>query len=675
MHRLPTRASWWMTAASFAWVWGLLSVAWPHRELVCVGLAAVFGVTTWIATRWPWPGVVLTSGALVVLGLLGIGTEDPAPLGPLFIVLVMVGYLVPPPWSVLAVPALGAATAIPARWDAQDIIFGGLLLLLPWWFGARVRARDARRQQAAADALRLANLDPEVQGRQAAAAERDEVAASAFEVIGRAVGQMRVSAAAARASLDAATITAIHRKGEEATQRLRALLVLLREEPSDGPDRPALPVPAEGPPATAADEQTWRQTLLNGWPALLVLVDVFATPFVMSALEGTVAPALPSAAFLVLVVAPLMVAVVLRDRFPEVVPWMAAAVLILGALVEPAELGRDGVWLMVVVIALAWSAGHTGTRLALAAWFAFTMTVGFLVFIDTPYYLPIYLAMGALPFGAGAVWSGHHAEEAAHLGLAQLRQQEIEAAERAAVSRERLGLARDLHDAASHAVGTMMMQANAAKVLRERDPQGARAALDAIVDIAREAGTELRDIRSAGDRAIYGTGPGHLPATTAGTSPAYGTAGEEERAHSRSTGDISEAIAPLVTAARRAGATVSTSLDLRTQPAPEDVVLLLRVVREGLANAARHAPGSDIVVEVSVIPARVLVVVSNGPPRPATRQDGAVTTSLGLGLGLRGLRELVGERRGEVSAGATDFGFELRASFPPHPAEQPVVPT
>lgn len=661
MQSLPTRASWWMTAASFAWVWGLLSVAWPSRHALCLGLAVVFGATTWVATRWPWPGVVLTSGALVVLGLLGIGTEDPAPIGPLFIVLLTAGYLLPPRWSVLAVPVMGVATAVPARWDGASIIFGGLVLFLPWWFGTQVRVRDARRQQAAADALRLAGLDPAVRARQAAVAERDEVAVSAFEVIGRAVGQMARLAAAARESLDAPTIAAIHNKGEDATQRLRALLVLLRDDGADDPTpRSSQSEGVDevlGSVRPGPDEPS-SQTLLRGWPALLLPLDVFVTPSLVATLEGAPRSGSPSVVFLSGVVLPLMVVVVLRDRLPSVMPWVAGGVLVLAAVLTPEELARDGAWLMVVVVALAWSAGHVGTRQALAAWFAFTMTVGYLVYVDTPYYLPIYLALSALPFGAGAVWSGHHAAEAAHLLRAQVRQQEIETAERAAVSRVRLHLARDLHDAASHAVGTMMMQANAATVLRERDPHGARVALDAIVDIGREAGAELRDIRSTGDQ----------PAT-------HGPHGAETVERLSSSGDVAESIAPLVTAARRTGAQVTTSLDLRRRPSSEDVVLLLRVVREGLANAARHAPGSDVTVEVSVLTTRVLVVVTNGPARPGSRQDGAVKTPMGLGLGLRGLRELVGERQGEVSAGATNTGYELRATFAPQAVEHPVVPT
>ncbi|WP_154402047.1 histidine kinase [Ornithinimicrobium cavernae] len=652
MQRLSTRASWWMTAASFSWVWGLLSVAWPPRYALCLGLAVCFGVTTWVATRWPWPGVVLTSAGLVTLGLLGIGTEEPAPLGPLFIVIVTVSYLVPPRWSVLVVPVLLTATALPARWDPASVVFGGALLFLPWWFGVQVRVRDARRREAAEDLRRLTGVDPSALARQAAVSERDDVAASAFAVLGHAVGLMTEMAVAARESLDLEAIDSIHRKGEESTQRLRALLVLLRDE-APPVEAGAGAQPPAGPPARP-ERAGWWQAALGGWPALLILLDVVTAPFLSAALRGTSGAVHATPLFLLLVVLPLMVAVVVRDRWPVPALLGASVVLALGAVAGIAEVGRDGLWLMILAMALSWSAGRAGTPRSLAAWFVFTMTLGFLVWSDTPYYLPIYLAMEALPFGAAAVWSGHHAAETAHLGQAQARQAEIEAAERAAVSQERLHLARDLHDAASHAVGTMMMQANAARVLRERDPDGARAALAAVIDIGREAAAELRAIRGFSGEVPQGS----LRSLGRGADGA---------------GDVAEAIAPLVTAARRTGAHVRTDLDLRAVPSPEDVVLLLRVVREGLANAVRHAPGSEVTVAVSVTPSTLLTVVANGPARPDPRQDGAVTAPMGLGLGLRGLRELIGERQGELSAAATRAGFELRASFPSHHTQREAV--
>ncbi len=407
------------------------------------------------------------------------------------------------------------------------------------------------------------------------------MAAAAFAVIGDAVRRMTETAVVARESLELTAIDAIHRSGEEATQRLRALLVLLREQPpvaiAPSGARPAAPQAA--PPAVAA---------LLGAAALLAI---------------------------------------------------AAAT----GLFEP---DRDGLWVAIAAAVLSWWAGRAGTRRTSLAWLVLATTIVALITITAPDNLPIQIALLVLPFGAAVAWSGQHAAEAVHLIEAQLRQAQIEAAERIAVSDERLHLSRDLHDAASHAVGTMMMQANAAGVLRERDPDGARAALDAVVDIGREATVELRAIRDVPTR------PG-VPLSTS-THPS----GPDD------TIDLTHEVIRLVEAARSAGSRVTTDLDLRTDADPGDARLLLRVVREGLANAVRHAPGSEVTVEARLAGNLAVARVTNGPACPDRRHHSAVLANIGSGLGLRGLRELVDQRNGELTARETGSGFLLCATLP-----------
>lgn len=640
MHTMPTRASWWITTASYVWVWGVSSVTWPDRPWLCLGVALWFGLAARVVTWAPWPGVVLTAIGLVGLGLLGIGPEAPVPLGPLFVATALLGYQRPPLWSVWSVPILVGVTASFGHWELPSIAFGTVLLFLPWWFGVQVRVRDDHRRRAAEDADRLAQVDPVVQAQLAAATERDGVAASAFRAIDRAVEEMTGSALGARATLDARAIEAIHRSGEVATQRLRALLVVLREAPSTESVR-ALSDARGSTTATLQDRPSRRRLMVDAGLAALILLDVLAMPLVMSLLSEDDAPAWPSVPFLLMMVLPLMIAVALRRRLLVAALLAGAAVLIVGAVTGVADVGREGLWLTIAGVALSWSAGRAGTRRVLLAWLVFSVTTWTVVWLDMGYYLWIYLAIHLLTFAAAAIWSGHHAAETAHLLQVQDRRSEIADAERAAVARERLQLARDLHDAASHAVGTMMMQANAARVLLTRDPDGARAALDAVVEIGAQATRELRVISSAAEASLEDTP----------------TAAEKGLG-------LSEALAPPVAAARRAGVQVSTSLDLRSVPSPQDVQLLVRVLREGLANAVRHAPGSEVVVRVSSQAGDVQMVITNGPARPVPGQDVAVTTTTGSGLGLRGLRELVGEARGELVAGVAGAGYELRASFP-----------
>ena len=82
----------------------------------------------------------------------------------------------------------------------------------------------------------------------------------------------------------------------------------------------------------------------------------------------------------------------------------------------------------------------------------------------------------------------------------------------------------------------------------------------------------------------------------------------------------------LVESFRRAGAPVS--YDVRGDPAalPDTLGLTLyRILQEALTNTARHAPGADVEVRLSVGPDEtVLSVVSAGPP--------GVPNSEGVGL-------------------------------------------
>ncbi|HSJ73260.1 MAG TPA: histidine kinase dimerization/phosphoacceptor domain-containing protein, partial [Miltoncostaeaceae bacterium] len=94
----------------------------------------------------------------------------------------------------------------------------------------------------------------------------------------------------------------------------------------------------------------------------------------------------------------------------------------------------------------------------------------------------------------------------------RLRRERVEAAreraagrERVAVAEERTRIARDLHDSAGHAINVILVQAGAARLLRDKDPEGAREALETIEEVARETLGDIdRMVRVLRD----GAGPG-----------------------------------------------------------------------------------------------------------------------------------------------------------------------
>ncbi|MFB6524352.1 sensor histidine kinase [Streptomyces sp. NPDC056401] len=77
---------------------------------------------------------------------------------------------------------------------------------------------------------------------------------------------------------------------------------------------------------------------------------------------------------------------------------------------------------------------------------------------------------------------------------------------------------------------------------------------------------------------------------------------------------------------------------------------LLRIAQEALTNAARHAPGGDVGVELRFAAASTTLTVRN---RPGTRE---VYAGPGSGMGLIGMRERVALLDGTVTAGPVTEG-------------------
>jgi signal transduction histidine kinase len=126
-------------------------------------------------------------------------------------------------------------------------------------------------------------------------------------------------------------------------------------------------------------------------------------------------------------------------------------------------------------------------------------------------------------------------------------------------------------------------------------------------------------------------------------------------------------IAALVAGSRAAGVDV----ELWEHGDPVDVSpgvgrAVYRVVQESLTNAARHAPGATVRVDVRRRPTELRVSVINiAPGRAAARRP-----RFGRGgAGLTGLAERVSNLGGQLEAGPEPGGgFAVRATFPLTPA-------
>jgi len=192
-----------------------------------------------------------------------------------------------------------------------------------------------------------------------------------------------------------------------------------------------------------------------------------------------------------------------------------------------------------------------------------------------------------------------------------------------AVRRERARIARELHDIVAHHLAVMVIHAGAGRL----DAPGGAARFAGIRDSGREALGEL-------DRLVDllqadGAAPRDLDA--------------------------------LVGHARAAG----LRLDYTPLPGGVDVAPAVRdgvyrVVQEGLTNAMKHAPGSDVLVRLDAGAQALDVEVRDGGSGGRSALAGS-----GAGLGLAGMRERVEALGGVLDAGPEDDGgWRVHARLP-----------
>jgi signal transduction histidine kinase len=208
----------------------------------------------------------------------------------------------------------------------------------------------------------------------------------------------------------------------------------------------------------------------------------------------------------------------------------------------------------------------------------------------------------------------------------------------AAVLRERTRIARDLHDIVTHAVGIMIVQAEAGSLLVRTDPDRADAAFAAIAGTGRDAVGQLRravgGLREPADRPLDQPGLAQLPALV-DQMPAAGL---------------------------DAALTVSGT---PFAPAADVGVAAYRIVQEALTNVVRHARARSVRVRLDYAEEFLTVSVTDdgqaGPPAPDAP-----------GYGIVGMRERAQACGGTLHTGPAGAGggFTVSATLP---ARSPAV--
>ncbi|MEV6427321.1 sensor histidine kinase [Nocardia sp. NPDC051463] len=279
-------------------------------------------------------------------------------------------------------------------------------------------------------------------------------------------------------------------------------------------------------------------------------------------------------------------------------------------------------------------------------------SAGILLSLVVPNESPDSYGYAAMSFTtAWALGTGVRARRA-QIETLQERARRLDEERVAAVDRERLRIARDMHDIVAHSVGLMIVQAETGPLLTRGDPARADATFAGIAETGREAVQQLR----------HSLGTLRGPTVDLPHQPGI------------------DAIADLVEISRRSGLAASfAEYGPRRSVSGEVAVTAYRVVQEALTNTRKHAHATCVRVSLWWSEDRLTVRVSddgsgyadtdgpseNGPGSNGPGSNGPGSNGPGAnGHGLLGMRERVGGCGGRLHYGPSSNGFDVAAELP-----------
>ncbi|WP_425840378.1 histidine kinase [Microbacterium sp. PA5] len=335
------------------------------------------------------------------------------------------------------------------------------------------------------------------------------------------------------------------------------------------------------------------------------------------------------------------------DRFPQTAVAVVAAIHLSLALGLAAPTWLTGMYL-VIALALFLLATRRSAALAVT-WLAITsLTIlgGLLALVislgTSPGVAVLWLSAEAASLVApsaaattlGIWWAGRVRRMRAAREEADRARDEHEARVAEAQRQERARIAQELHDVAGQHLAGLITLADAALAIAPGRPEQALQLVEEVRDEGRFAAASLAgalaDLRA--------------------TSPDSAASVPDLRA-----------LDGLVAYWRDRGMPV----ELRQQGALHDLPAVVsttayRCVQEALTNAARHAPGAPVDVEVAVAGHALRATVVNGPTAAGDPIPG-----IGLGWGLPAITERIELLQGTLSTRALDSGgWHLRFDIP-----------
>jgi signal transduction histidine kinase len=230
-----------------------------------------------------------------------------------------------------------------------------------------------------------------------------------------------------------------------------------------------------------------------------------------------------------------------------------------------------------------------------------------------------------------AAWAVGTIVRLRHEAVASSRQEDA----RRQAYEQRLEIAREVHDVVGHGLAVINMQANIAVHVRERRPEQADQALEAIRQASKDSLDQLRRTL-----AVFREGEG-------GDAPREPAPGLSE-------------LPSLVGTMEGSGLPVELEIAGARGQVPAAVDLAAyRILQESLTNVLRHAGGASALVRLAYAQEALEVEVTNtngghhrGAPRPP-------------GHGIAGMRERASAVGGELEAGPRpEGGFRVHARLP-----------
>lgn len=290
----------------------------------------------------------------------------------------------------------------------------------------------------------------------------------------------------------------------------------------------------------------------------------------------------------------------------------------------------------------AMSAGTVGSVVlitAVPALAVLALTVSTLIVGGGTGLMLFYAALVLVGLGAGVARLGYvqRADQAEEL-LEQIRQTRAAQAQAAALA-ERTRIAREIHDILAHSLGALTLQIEAAhaRLTAPGAPSGDPAVAKALGNLER-AGSLARAGLADTRRAVHALreDPGLLPELLAELSRAAEENGRDGAVSVRSSGQP------------------------RRLP-PDATAALFRAAQEALTNAAKHAPGRAVELDLDYRDHEVVLTAVNALPVQGRERPLAAS---GAGYGLTGLRERAELAGGTMTAQAVDDAWRVCVTVP-----------